>query len=566
MSQPLQRKLSAIVAIDVVGYSRLVGLDEATTIEAFRRHLDELIGPEVANAGGRIVKTMGDGVLADFPSVVDAVRASIRIQEAMRVRNEDLTEDRRIVLRIGVNLGDIVIDGEDILGDGVNIAARLEAIAEPGGIALSDRAHEDVRDRLEAEFSDAGPQMLKNITRPVRVWRWPAMPKVDTGSGEDATPLILLRHLTPAGDLSSAEELAEDLFGDLLDALSHRSGVRVTVRESTGDPPTYLLEGRCRVSGDRCRLNLSMIVFANGETFWSERFDGNISDSLAFLDDVVARVSAALRAHANAFAGAAFASRADQTLTLQQLLAKGAFFFHHHDKTSSLIARAAMDEALKRAPDNPMVVSMRAWSLGHWVSTMIDSIEDVDVPQAMALADRAVALGPQVDFVFHARAWLRLWLVHDTDGCRADARRALTINPSYHKAKQDAAFADFFDGRFAEAADALNWLIAHVPPFEPMLAVMHSMLGIAYTAMGNEEAALQHAREGYERKRQVPINAFMYLAAVAAAHEQNAEKDKLKDIIDAHGFRLSDLSRLPFSRDEERNWIKGRLTQAGVPA
>ncbi|MDP6345542.1 MAG: adenylate/guanylate cyclase domain-containing protein, partial [Alphaproteobacteria bacterium] len=172
MAEGTQRRLAAIASADVVGYSRLMGVDETGTLDALRAHRAELIDDKIAEHGGRIVKTMGDGLLLEFPSVVEATQCMVEIQSDMAERNQGVDEDRRITFRIGVNLGDIIIEGEDILGDGVNIAARLQELAEPGGVAISSRVHEDVRDRLDAGFADAGEQDLKNIARPVRVWKW----------------------------------------------------------------------------------------------------------------------------------------------------------------------------------------------------------------------------------------------------------------------------------------------------------------------------------------------------------------------------------------------------------
>ncbi|MBT7633992.1 MAG: adenylate/guanylate cyclase domain-containing protein, partial [Rhodospirillaceae bacterium] len=160
------------VSADVVGYSRLMGVDDTGTLAALRIHRAELIDPKIADHGGRIVKTMGDGLQLEFPSVVNATRCMLEIQSGMAGRNKDVDEDQRMTFRIGINLGDIIVEGEDILGDGVNIAARLQEIAEPGGIAVSARVHEDIRDRLDAAFADSGEQALKNIAQPVHIWRW----------------------------------------------------------------------------------------------------------------------------------------------------------------------------------------------------------------------------------------------------------------------------------------------------------------------------------------------------------------------------------------------------------
>src|SRR5215472_7999297 len=167
-----QRRLAAIVSADVAGYSRLMGRDESGTPAALKALRLEVVDPAIASHGGRIVKTTGDGLLLEFPSVVNAVRCAVEVQTAMAAKTTDVTEDRRITFRIGINLGDIIVEGDDIFGDGVNVAARLQEIAVPGGICISSRVHDDVRDRIDIAFDDGGAQTLKNIARPVQVWRW----------------------------------------------------------------------------------------------------------------------------------------------------------------------------------------------------------------------------------------------------------------------------------------------------------------------------------------------------------------------------------------------------------
>ena len=188
----MERRLAAILAADVVGYSRLIRADEEGTIAALKTLRADLIDPKLAEHNGRIVKLMGDGMLAEFASVVDAVRTAVEIQAAVTKHNAGLPEDKRIEFRVGVNLGDVVIDGDDIYGDGVNVASRLEGLAEPGGICVSDKVYEEVRDRTDLAFEDLGEQEVKNIDRPVRMWRWVASapPKADgPATTEGALPL-----------------------------------------------------------------------------------------------------------------------------------------------------------------------------------------------------------------------------------------------------------------------------------------------------------------------------------------------------------------------------------------
>ena len=306
-----QRRLAAIVAADVVGYSRLMGMDEAGTLAALRQHRAELIDPAIAEFGGRIVKTMGDGLLLEFPSVVDAVQCALQVQNAMAARNENIAEDRRIVFRIGINLGDIIIDGDDIHGDGINIAARLEGLAEPGGICISRRVHEDVQDRLADEFADGGKQTLKNIARPVQVWRWSSSGTQQTIQEEtEAQPLpdkpsiAVLPFDNMSGD-GEQEYFADGITEDIITELSRFREFLVIARNSTfvykGAAmdltavarelnARYIVEGSVRKAGNRVRVTAQLIEGTTNTHLWADRFDGDLTDIFALQDEITAAI------------------------------------------------------------------------------------------------------------------------------------------------------------------------------------------------------------------------------------------------------------------------------------
>src|SRR5271165_4084812 len=316
MAQHANRRLAAIVSADVAGYSRLMGADEEGTLGRLKTLRAELIDPKIAEHGGRIVKTTGDGLLLEFSSVVGAERCVVEVQTAMALRNADLPQDRRIEFRIGVNLGDIIIDGDDIFGDGVNVAARLQESAKPVGICVSSRVHDDVRDRLDLGFDDGGEQSLKNIARPVRIWQWNA------GATSTAAPdpagralplpekpsIAVLPFANMSGD-PEQEYFADGIAEDVITLLSKSRALFVIARNSSFTYKgravdvkqvgrelgvRYVLEGSVRKAGNRVRVTTQLIEAATGGHLWAERYDRDLTDIFAVQDEITASVSAAI--------------------------------------------------------------------------------------------------------------------------------------------------------------------------------------------------------------------------------------------------------------------------------
>jgi adenylate cyclase len=308
------RRLCAILAADVVGYSRLMGSDEDGTLSALTAHRCELIDPAIAAHSGRIVKTTGDGLLVEFASVVDAVRCALHVQRGMAARNRIVPEDRRLAFRIGLNLGDVIVRDGDLYGDGVNVAARLEALAEPGGICLSASAHEQVRDKIAAvRFEDLGEQRVKNIVRPIRAYR------VAVGLARSAlSPAPTLPHLPsvavlPLTNFSSdpeQEHFADGLAEDLITDLSKIAGLVVIARNSTftykGRSVSvtqvgrelgvrYVVEGSVRKVDNRVRITAQLIDATTGTHVWADRYDRDLPHSFVIQDEVTREIVGALK-------------------------------------------------------------------------------------------------------------------------------------------------------------------------------------------------------------------------------------------------------------------------------
>jgi adenylate cyclase len=306
------RRLCAILAADVAGYSRLMGADEDGTLTALTAHRRELIDPAVAEHAGRIVKTTGDGLLAEFASVVDAVRCAIKIQRGMAERNHAVPTDRRLAFRIGLNLGDVIVHNGDLYGDGVNIAARLEAMAEPGGICVSASAHEQAQYKIAVRFEDLGEQRFKNIARPVRAYRV-ALGQIEaTPSLVPATPGAPSIAVLPLNNMSAdpeQEHFADGLAEDLITDLAQISGLLVVARNSTftykGRPVSvpqvgrelgvrYVVEGSVRKVDNRVRITAQLIDAATNTHVWADRYDRDLTDVFAVQDEVTREIVGAL--------------------------------------------------------------------------------------------------------------------------------------------------------------------------------------------------------------------------------------------------------------------------------
>lgn len=307
------RRLCAILAADVAGYSRLMSSDEDGTLAALTTHRRELIDPSVAGHSGRIVKTTGDGLLVEFASVVDAVKCAADIQCGMAERNKAVAQDRRLTFRIGINLGDVIVQHGDLYGDGVNVAARLEALAEPGGICLSAAAHEQVRDKIAVGFEDMGEHRVKNIARAIRAYRVAlglTNPAPSSGVAFQSSPSVAVLPLNNMSTDPEQEHFADGLAEDLITDLAKIAGLLVAARNSTfvykGRPVSvpqvgrelgvrYVVEGSVRKLGNRVRITAQLIDAATGTHVWADRYDRDLTDIFALQDEVAREIVGAVR-------------------------------------------------------------------------------------------------------------------------------------------------------------------------------------------------------------------------------------------------------------------------------
>jgi TolB-like protein/class 3 adenylate cyclase len=525
------RKLAAILAVDVVGYSRLMGEDEAGTARSVREHR-EAARPIVAGYGGRIVSTAGDGALLEFPSVVAAVECAIAIQELMAERNAGTPEDKRIVYRIGVNLGDVLIDGEDILGDGVNIAARLEGICDPGGVLISGAAYDQVRGRIEAEFTDLGEKTLKNIARPVRVYEVRigserVAPLPTSASNKQGPPRLSMIVLPFANIGGGAEQepfvdgVTESLTTDLSRIRSAYVVARNTAFTYKGKPldvktigrelnVRYVLEGSVQRGGNRMRVNVQLIDAETGNHLWAERFDKPLADLFDMQDEIVARLAGAL----NAELITAEARRAEQAPNPDSMdLYFQALAWLNKGRTPDNVAQARgfFDRALAADPDNVEALVGSAWADSIAVANSFVTDPMAAFTAAKAKLTKALSSVPD-----HALGHMCLGFV---DMCTkraaqgiAECEHALALDRNLAHALATIGLGKIFIGR-PEETEAHIGEALRLSPRDTSAYLWMTFAGIAKNALGSYEQAVALFRRAIEVNRNYPY--FRLAAALA---------------------------------------------------
>ena len=441
------RRLAAILAADVAGYSRLMGADEEATLAALKAIRRELSDPKVNEHHGRIVKTTGDGLLIEFSSVVDAVRCAVEVQRAMAERNTEVPEARRIEFRIGINLGDIILDDDDIYGDGVNIAARLEALAEPGGICVSRVVHDQVRDKLDVVFEDMGEQQVKNIARPVHIWRvrLGAKPAVSAPLAlPDKPSIAVLPFQNMSGD-PEQEYFADGMVEEIITALSRIRWHFVIARNSSftykGKPVDvkqvarelgvrYILEGSVRKAGGRVRITAQLIDASTGAHLWADRFDGSLEGVFELQDQVASGVVGSIEPRLRQSEIERANRKLTESLDAYDLYLRALALRDIHTDESVREAVSLLKRALAIDPNYAPAKALIGWHRVHQTSHGRSPVSDTDTAEAVALARQALEAGKDdPDTLWMAAATLTIFAGELTVAAAA-IDRALTLNPN----------------------------------------------------------------------------------------------------------------------------------------
>jgi TolB-like protein/class 3 adenylate cyclase len=588
VGERLERRLSAILAADVVGYSRLTGADEESTHLQLQDHLRSLVDPKIAEHRGHVVKNTGDGMLAEFGSVVDAMRCAVDIQRGMSERNANVPQEKRIEFRIGINVGDIILDRGDIFGDSVNLAARLEAVAEPGGICVSGRVLEDIEGKLEIGFEDAGERRLKNIARPVHVYRVCLGGQYSARRAvlplPDRPSIAVLPFQNLSGD-PEQEYFADGMVEEIITALSRFRDLFVIARNSSfiyKACPTdvtkigrelgvrYVLEGSVRKAGNRVRIAGQLIDASTAAHLWADRFDGQLEDVFELQDQITSSVVGAISPKLQQAEIERAKRKPTENLDAYDYHLRGIAAYDVQGKWEN---REANDGALRLFykaieldPDFASAYAMAAICFMRRKSNRWMLRPEQETAEAGRLASLAAQLGQDDAAALSRAGFVLARVVGELDTGAALIDRALLLNPNL-------AFAWLFSGITKNLLGEPDIAITHfaratrLNPLGPYLVHSQMGTGTAHFLAGRYNDARLWAKKVLEH-RPDHLAAYRLLAASSTlgGRLEEAEKTVQQLLLLDPTLRISDLKDVyPFRRPEDLANLIEALRRAGVP-
>ncbi len=551
----VDRRLAAIWAGDIAGYSRLMGVDEEGTLRQLKAHRKELVDPKITEHRGRIVKTTGDGMLVEFVSVVDAVRCAVDIQRGMVERNANVPADKRIEFRLGINVGDIIIDGDDIFGDGVNVAARLEALADPGGIMVSSVVHDQVRDKLNFGFDDMGEQAVKNIARPIGVHRVSladAAPLVATQpaaadsksepTSSNRPSIAVLPFANMSGD-PEQEYFADGISEDIITGLSKLRWFFIIARNSSfvykGKAVDvkrvarelgvrYVLEGSVRKGGNRVRITAQLIDAATGNHIWADRYDGDLTDIFALQDEITKKVVAAIEPKLLEAESMRSQNRSPEDISAWDMVMQANSQFWRVTKADSEAAIALLKRAVERYPDYAPAHSMLAFML-LWSGYLV--FREPQIKEAASLATRAARLDDSDPWA-HLALGFAAFLTARTEEAVEEYERAIELNPNFAAAHGYLGWALAVAGQSDQAIPRIEEAM-RMSPHDPQNAAFNVGLAVAHYLAGRYNEAVGFARKALQQRYEILGGHRIYVASLAQAgriDEARAALARMKEI------------------------------------
>src|SRR5881398_826537 len=547
----MERRLSAILAADVVGYSRLMSMDEAGTLTALKDVRTGFIDGKIAEHQGRVVKLTGDGILAEFPSVVNAVACAVELQCGIRERNADVPQDRRIQFRIGVNLGDVIVEGADIYGDGVNVAARLEGVAKPGGIAISHSVRDQVGNRLDLVFEDMGEQKLKNIERPIRVYNV-SVEQVTARNSKSGAPapeerpsIAVLPFNNMSGD-PEQEYFSDGITEDIITDLSKVSGLLVIARNTAftykgkavkvqqvaqelGVP--FILEGSVRKAGARVRVTAQLISSENSAHVWADRYDRELTDIFAIQDEITHAIGDQLKVKLLPQEKKSIKQTPTDNVEAYTFYLRGRQFIERRSKTYYQLARQMFAEAAKLDPLYARayagIADCDSFLYLHY------HVEDVAIEDILATSAKALALDSGLAEA-HASRGLALSVEKRYDEAVVEFERAIALDPDSFEGHYFFGRACFTLGKLERAA-ALFERVAEIKPDDYQALILLIQI---YRSLGRDADMKNAARRGVERAEKDlilhpdnPRSAYLGAAALVALGDNDRAREWLSRAI-----------------------------------
>jgi len=527
-----------------------MGADETGTHARLKARFSDLVEPEIAEHSGRVVKLMGDGLLAEFPSVTNAVNWAIVVQTKISELNADEPDEQRIDYRIGVNLGEVIIDGDDIFGDGVNVAARLQEISEPGGVCISAKVHAELRGKLDYDFADGGGQSLKNIAEAIHVWRWPsdgrasdrhsAVEQKGPLSLPDKPSIAVLPFDNMSGD-PEQEYFADGIAEDVITALSRFRSLFVISRNSSftykGSAVDtkqvardlgvrYVVEGSVRKAGNRVRITAQLIDAASGNHIWAGRFDGTLDDVFELQDQITERIVFATAPEIEAHERERARRKPPENLDAWELYQRGMWHFYRVTKDDLKAARALFDQAVARDPDFALPYAGIAYVCFFEVFQGFAVAHDENLDQGLAAGERAVALDDKDGFAHYALGRM-LHLSGQGERAIAESKRAVDLNSSFALGYYGLAASFVWQDRATEGIVALDRSM-RLSPQDPLLWAMQAMRAACSFSIEKYDDAEEWARKAVNTRPDM-FQTQIYLAmALVGLDRLNEAKEAIE--------------------------------------
>ena len=589
------RKIAAILAVDVVGFSRLTEADEDRTLARLRALRSDLIDPTIAVHNGRLFKRTGDGALVEFRSVVDAVRCAIEVQDSMVERNAGLPPEQRIEFRIGIHLGDIVEESDgDLMGDGVNIAARLEGIAKPGAICLSEDAYRQVKARLNLSASDIGQTQLKNIAEPIRVYSLavgiaapskPGVGSVSTAQNVPSAPLVMpdkpsiavLAFTNMSGD-SEQEYFSDGISEDIITDLSKLSELYVIARNSSftykGKPVDvkqvgrelgvrYILEGSVRKAGNRVRVTGQLIDSTNGAHIWADRFDRDLTDIFAVQDELTQEIISALKIKLSDGKKALIANSGTKNVDAHDLFLKGRELVSGNKRDRKMFAEAntCLRRAIELDPNYAGPYAALGWLYILDFQNLWSDNPETSLDQAERFIDEAIGKGDRDPFVHYVAAILCAWK-KDYVRWAHEADRALSLNPNYGGAHLARGLVYVYTGEPAKGIAYIERAIR----LDPAQQQHRHFLGTAYLVAGNYEVAAAVLKERIAMTPTTDLSRALLASALGHLGRLDEARQSWRELMEINPqySYVDHFGRLPFRDSADADKFTEGLRKAGL--